>query len=197
MPDFFVHPQALVETESIGEGTRVWAFAHVMADVVIGRDCNICDHAFIESGVRLGNGVVIKNGVAIWQGVEIADNAFVGPNAVFTNDLAPRSRRLPGMAEHYRDRPWFRKTMLEEGATVGANATIVCGVTLGRFCMIGAGSVVTGDVPPYALAYGAPARVRGYVNRTGDRLEERDGFLVEPETGRKYVLRNNEIQEAS
>jgi len=162
---YFVHPQALVETEAIGEGTRVWAFAHVMKGAVIGSHCNIGDHAFIESSVTLGNGVTIKNGVAVWDGVSLADHVFVGPNAVFTNDLNPR-------AEVKKSREQFVATSVQEGASIGANATIVCGVTIGRYAFIGAGTVVIRDVPAYAMVVGNPARQIGFMCECGERLPE-------------------------
>jgi UDP-2-acetamido-3-amino-2,3-dideoxy-glucuronate N-acetyltransferase len=161
---YFVHPQALVETDQIGEGTRVWAFAHVMKDAVLGEHCNICDHAFVESNVHIGNGVTIKNGVALWDGVSLGDHVFVGPNAVFTNDLNPR-------AEVKKTREQFVLTQVQEGATIGANATIVCGITIGRYAFIGAGSVVIRNVPDYAMVVGNPARQIGFMCECGSRLE--------------------------
>lgn len=162
---YFVHPHALVETEAIGDNTRVWAFAHVMNGAVVGKNCNICDHAFVESGVTIGDGVTIKNGVAIWDGVTLGDHVFVGPNAVFTNDLNPR-------AEVKKGHDQFVATRVEEGASIGANATIVCGVTLGRYAFIGAGTVVIRDVPAYALMVGNPARQIGYMCECGETLPE-------------------------
>ena len=165
MAGYFAHSAAFVETESIGEGTRIWAFAHVMKDAIIGKNCNICDHSFIESNVEIGDGVTIKNGVAIWDGVSLGNHVFVGPNAVFTNDLNPR-------AEIKKGRQQFVATIVCEGATIGANATIVCGVTIGEYAFIGAGAVVTRSVPPYALVVGNPARQIGYMCRCGERLDE-------------------------
>jgi len=162
---FFVHPRALVETENIGEGTRVWAFAHVMNGAIVGRSCNICDHAFIESNVVIGDGVTIKNGVAIWDGVSLGDHVFVGPNAVFTNDLNPR-------AEVKKTREQFLTTNVQQGASIGANATIVCGVNIGRYAFIGAGAVVIRDVPAHALVVGNPARQLGFMCQCGERLPE-------------------------
>jgi UDP-2-acetamido-3-amino-2,3-dideoxy-glucuronate N-acetyltransferase len=162
---YFVHPQALVESENIGAGTRVWAFAHVMNGAVVGRNCNICDHAFIESNVVIGDGVTIKNGVAIWDGVALGDHVFVGPNAVFTNDLNPR-------AEVKKTREQFVTTKVQQGASIGANATILCGVSIGRYAFIGAGTVVLRDVPAYALVVGNPARQIGFMCQCGERLSE-------------------------
>jgi UDP-2-acetamido-3-amino-2,3-dideoxy-glucuronate N-acetyltransferase len=162
---YFVHPQALVESDEIGEGTRVWAFAHVMKGAKVGAHCNICDHAFVESNVVIGDGVTIKNGVAIWDGVTLGDHVFVGPNAVFTNDLNPR-------AEVKKAHDQFVPTRVEEGASIGANATIVCGVTIGRYAFIGAGTVVIRDVPAYSLVVGNPARKLGYMCECGETLPE-------------------------
>lgn len=169
----YIHEKALVETDRIGDGTRIWAFAHVMADVVIGEECNIGDHAFIESGVRIGTGVTIKNNALIWKGIHLADYVFIGPNVVFTNDLCPRSARLPVKKEQgLKESDWLVETYIEEGASIGANATIVAGVTLGKYCMVGAGSVVTKDVEPYALVVGNPARVVGRVDERGVRIAD-------------------------
>ena len=162
---YFVHPKALVETQKIGKGTRIWAFAHVMKDAVIGEDCNICDHAFIESNVEIGDGVTIKNGVAIWDGVTLGSHVFVGPNAVFTNDLNPR-------AEVKKGHDQFVRTRVADGASIGANATIVCGITIGRYAFIGAGTVVIRDVPAYALMVGNPARQIGSMCECGETLPE-------------------------
>jgi UDP-2-acetamido-3-amino-2,3-dideoxy-glucuronate N-acetyltransferase len=160
---YFTHPQALVETEDIGPGTRIWAFAHVLPGARIGAECNICDHAFIETGVVLGNNVTVKNGVAIWQGVTVEDNVFLGPNCVLTNDPNPRAYiKKSGEALH--------STLIRANATVGANATILCGVTIGRYAFIGAGAVVLRTVSDFALMVGNPARQVGWMCACARRL---------------------------
>lgn len=151
----FVHSHALCESESIGEGTRIWAFAHVLPGAVIGVDSNICDGVFVENDVIVGDRVTVKCGVQLWDGVTLEDDVFVGPNATFTNDIFPRSKVYP------ED---FGRTVVKSGASIGANATILPGLTIGRGAMIGAGSVVTRDVPEYAVVVGNPGRIKGYAN---------------------------------
>ena len=153
--DYFVHPSALCESTKIGEKTRVWAFAHVLPSARIGGECNICDHVFIENDVVIGDRVTIKCGVQIWDGVSLEDDVFVGPNVTFTNDPFPRSKQYPAV---------FSKIMVRRGASIGANATILPGVTIGIQAMVGAGAVVTHDVPPYAKVVGNPARIIGYTH---------------------------------
>lgn len=179
--DVFVHPSALVETSEVGSGTKVWAFAHVMEGAVVGSDCKIGDHAFIESGAILGDRVVIKNNSLIWHGVSIGDDVFVGPNTVFTNVVSPRAR--------YQTYPedWVR-TEVADRASIGANSTIVCGIRLGFNSMVGAGSVVTRDVPDHALVFGNPARHEGWVCDCGRKLA---GDLACPECGRAYQKTEN------
>jgi UDP-2-acetamido-3-amino-2,3-dideoxy-glucuronate N-acetyltransferase len=154
MTDFFVHPSALVETKNIGKNTRIWAFAHILPKAVIGEDCNLCDHTFIENDVVVGNRVTIKSGVQLWDGIMLGDDVFIGPNATFTNDPFPRSKQYPKS---------FKPTIIRQGASIGANATILPGVTVGQYAMVGAGSVVTENVPPFAVVVGNPARITGYV----------------------------------
>jgi acetyltransferase-like isoleucine patch superfamily enzyme len=147
----FVHDHALCESQSIGEGTRIWAFVHVLPGAVIGSDCNICDHVFIENDVVVGSRVTIKCGVQLWDGLRVEDDVFVGPNVTFTNDAFPRSRQYPDDG--------FPETRVCEGASIGANATILPGVTIGRRAMVGAGAVVVRDVPDAAVVVGNPARI--------------------------------------
>jgi acetyltransferase-like isoleucine patch superfamily enzyme/dTDP-4-dehydrorhamnose 3,5-epimerase-like enzyme len=151
----FVHPQGLCESSSVGDGTRIWAFAHVLPGARIGSDCNICDHVFIEGDVIVGDRVTVKCGVQLWDGLRVGDDVFIGPNATFTNDRFPRSKVYPES---------FLQTRIEEHVSIGANATILPGVTLGRNAMIGAGAVVTRSVPPNAIVVGNPARIVGYVD---------------------------------
>lgn len=166
----YIHPTALVETEEIGSGTRIWAFTHLSQGVVIGSNCNVGSHCYLESGVNVGNGVTIKNGNYIWAGVMICDGAFVGPQVVFTNDLHPRSPRLPQAARRYRNQEWLSTTIVEQGASIGGGAVIVAGVTLKRFCMVAAGAVVTKSIPAHGLVIGSPAKISGWVCSCGAKL---------------------------
>jgi acetyltransferase-like isoleucine patch superfamily enzyme/dTDP-4-dehydrorhamnose 3,5-epimerase-like enzyme len=152
----FVHPNALCESATVGAGTRVWAFAHVLPGARIGADCNLCDGVFVENDVTVGDRVTIKCGVQLWDGVTLEDDVFVGPNVTFTNDRMPRSKRYPET---------FARTTVCAGASIGANATILPGVTIGRSAMVGAGAVVTRSVPPHAIVVGNPARLTGYVDQ--------------------------------
>jgi len=155
-PDYFVHSHALVESTEIGANTRIWAFAHVMKGARIGRECNIGDHAFIEAGVVLGNNVTVKNGVSIWTNVTVEDNVFLGPNCVFTNDPNPRAYLKKGAEA-------LEATLLKANATVGANATVLCGITIGRYAFIGAGAIVLHSIPDFALIVGNPGRHVGWM----------------------------------
>jgi acetyltransferase-like isoleucine patch superfamily enzyme len=161
----FVHPKGLCESDSVGAGTRVWAFAHVLPGAVIGGDCNICDHAFVEGGARLGNNVTVKNGVLVFDGVTCEDDVFLGPAMVFTNDYLPRAAIKKG-------HDGLLPTTVRRGATIGANATIVCGITIGEQAFIGAGSVVVGDVPAHSITYGNPARHHGWICECTERLDD-------------------------
>jgi acetyltransferase-like isoleucine patch superfamily enzyme len=159
-----LHPQALVESDAIGDGTRIWAFAHVMAGARVGRNCNLGEGVFVESGVVIGDDVTVKNGVALYTGLTVEDEAFLGPHCVFTNDLRPRSGR------HKRPPAAFAETRIGRGASVGANATILCGHAVGAYAMVAAGAVVTCDVPAYRLVAGVPARPIGFVCACGETL---------------------------
>lgn len=170
--DYFKHQLALVETAAVGKGTRIWAFAHILPGAKIGADCNICDHTFIENDVTIGDRVTIKCGVQLWDGVRLEDDVFVGPNATFTNDKLPRSgvrHKKPAI------------TTVKAGASIGANSTIVPGVTIGFKALVGAGAVVTRDVPPWAIVTGNPARITGYVG--AERHEALQPTALPPQPG--------------
>jgi UDP-2-acetamido-3-amino-2,3-dideoxy-glucuronate N-acetyltransferase len=178
-PRVFVHPSALCESETVGDGTRVWAFAHVMRGARLGSGCNVGDHAFVETGAVVGDNVTIKNNVLLWNGVTVEDDVFLGPNAVFTNDRAPRAAFKKPASEY------LVPTLVRRGASIGANATVLCGVTIGEGAFVGAASVVTRDVGAHALVVGNPARRVGWVCTCGTRL---GASLQCPDCGRVYAL---------
>jgi UDP-2-acetamido-3-amino-2,3-dideoxy-glucuronate N-acetyltransferase len=179
--NWFAHETAIIDQPAqIGEGTKVWHFSHVMSGAVIGRGCNFGQNVFVANGVRVGDNVKVQNNVSLYTGVELEDDVFCGPSCVFTNVINPRSQ----IARHNQ----YRITLVRRGATIGANATLVCGVTIGRYAFIGAGAVVRGDVPDYVLMLGVPGARRGWMSRHGHRLNVRDGEgnLVCPESGWRY-----------
>ncbi len=186
-PSVFVHEKGLCESEDVGPRTRVWAFAHVLKGARIGADCNVCDHAFVEGGAVIGDRVTIKNCVLVYEKVTVEDEVFLGPNMVFTNDMWPR-------AAFKKPKEEWLPTTVRTGASIGANATIVCGVTLGEQSFVGAGSVVIEDVPAHALVVGNPARQIGWVCTCGQRLGEeldcrcgRAFLLIDRRTGLKQT----------
>jgi acetyltransferase-like isoleucine patch superfamily enzyme len=185
----------LCESNSVGEGTRIWAFAHVMEGARIGRDCNIGDHAFIESGAIIGDRVTVKNGAMIWNGVVIEDDAFIGPGVLFTNDKHPRSPRSEVAAERYHESEgWLTPTRVHRGSAIGAGAVILCGVELGAYSTVGAGAVVTRDVPSQRLVLGNPARVAGWVCQCGAALSD---SMVCATCERIYRLVGDQLSESS
>lgn len=178
---YFAHDSAYVDEGcEIGAGTKIWHFCHVMSGAKLGRGCNLGQNVLVASGVVIGNNVKIQNNVSVYTGVELEDDVFCGPSCVFTNVINPRSQ----IVRHSQ----YQRTLVRRGVTIGANATIVCGATLGRYAFIGAGAVVRGDVPDYALMLGVPARQRGWMSRHGHRLTERNsaGALICPESGWRY-----------
>jgi UDP-2-acetamido-3-amino-2,3-dideoxy-glucuronate N-acetyltransferase len=167
MSDFFVHESAYVDDGAVvGKGTKVWHFCHVMPGAIIGERCNLGQNVVVMPGTRIGNNVKIQNNVSIYEGVILEDDTFCGPSCVFTNVLNPRS--------HVSRKNEYRETRVRRGATIGANATIVCGVTLGTYAFVGAGAVVTSDVPDFALMVGVPARRVGWMCQCGIRLQVKD-----------------------
>lgn len=158
-----IHPKSDVLSNSVGKDTSIWQFCVVLPEAKIGRNCNICAHVFIENKVVVGDNVTIKNGVQLWDGVTIEDNVFIGPNATFTNELIPRSKA------HSPEK--IQETIVKTGASIGANVTILPGVVIGEYAFIGAGSVITTNVPPYSVFFGNPARHQGYITEEGERLD--------------------------
>lgn len=181
---YFAHPAALVESNEIGDGTRVWAFAHVLKGAVVGANCNVCDHVFIEDGAVVGDRVTLKNNVLVWRGVVIEDDVFVGPGVVFTNDLDPR-------AEFKKPPEEWLSTLVRRGATLGANSTIICGVEIGRYAFIGAGAVVTRSVPDHQVVVGNPARPVGWVCTCAHGLDEE---LLCGRCGRRFVKSSSGVK---
>lgn len=172
-----IHPNAIVESNAIGDHTRVWAFVHILDGASVGSDCNICDHCYVEYGVSIGNRVTLKCGVYLWEGITIEDDVFVGPNVVFTNDIRPRSKQYVPV----------QKTLIKQGASLGANSTILAGVTVGAYAMTGIGSVVTRDVPAHALVYGNPAKIKGWVDERGVKLTSTANNEWQNELGEIYI----------
>lgn len=185
--DYFVHQTACIDQGAvIGEGTKIWHFSHIMAGAVIGKSCNIGQNVVISPEVVLGNNVKIQNNVSVYTGVVCEDDVFLGPSCVFTNVINPRSA--------VNRRGQYLKTKVGKGATIGANATIVCGHDIGEYAFIGAGAVVTKDVPPYALLVGNPAVQMGWMSEYGHKLEfDADGNAVCPESGQCYHLENGKV----
>lgn len=186
--DTLIHPTAVIDEGcTIGEGTRIWHFSHVMQGARVGKSCNIGQNVVISPGAIVGDRVKIQNNVSVYTGVTVEDDAFLGPSCVFTNVINPRS--------FISRKDEFRPTIVRRGASIGANATIVCGNEIGEYAMVGAGAVVTKDVPPYSLWVGNPARQAGWVSRAGHKLDFKDGIAVCPETGAHYRLADGRVEE--
>lgn len=186
--DTLIHPTAVIDEGcTIGEDTRIWHFSHVMHGARVGKSCNIGQNVVISPGAIVGDRVKIQNNVSVYTGVTVEDDAFLGPSCVFTNVINPRS--------FISRKDEFRPTIVRRGASIGANATIVCGNEIGEYAMIGAGAVVTKDVPPYSLWVGNPARQAGWVSRAGHKLDFNDDMAVCPETGAHYRLADGRVEE--
>jgi UDP-2-acetamido-3-amino-2,3-dideoxy-glucuronate N-acetyltransferase len=185
--DYFVHPSAVIDDGcKIGKGTKVWHFSHIMPDCEIGENCNLGQNVVVSPGVKLGRNVKVQNNVSIYTGVICEDDVFLGPSMVFTNVINPRS--------NVNRRGLYAKTTVKRGASIGANATIVCGNDIGAFAFIGAGSVVTKNIPDYALMVGNPARQIGWMSEYGHRLEfDEEGVAVCPESGENYLFKNDTV----
>lgn len=185
---YFAHETAVIDQGAkIGQGSKVWHFCHVMAEAQIGKDCNLGQNVFVANKVVLGNNVKVQNNVSIYEGVVCENDVFLGPSMVFTNVYNPRS----GVVR----KDEFKKTYVKVGASIGANSTIVCGVTLGRYCFIGAGSVVKNDVPDYAIIVGVPGVQKGWMSEYGERLDfESDSIYICPHTGCSYELSNGSVK---
>ena len=179
MSDYFVHESSYVDDgASIGKGTRIWHFSHVMPGAVIGSGCNLGQNVVVMPGTRIGNNVKIQNNVSVYEGVELEDDVFCGPSCVFTNVMNPRS--------HVSRKSEYRRTLVKRGATIGANATVICGAVIGEYAFVGAGAVVRGEVLPYALMVGVPARRVGWMCRCGERLTVEGGGAVCTACGSGY-----------
>ncbi|MEA4892156.1 MAG: DapH/DapD/GlmU-related protein [Peptococcaceae bacterium] len=186
--EFFVHESSYIDEGcEIGQGTKIWHFSHVMKDARIGRNCNIGQNVVISPGVILGNGVKIQNNVSVYTGVICEDDVFLGPSCVFTNVINPRA-----FIERKNE---YKKTVIKQGASIGANATIVCGNQIGKYALIGAGAVITKDVPDYAMVYGNPAKIKGYVCKCGEQLHFINNNAVCNLCGKAYDLCNTKIVE--
>lgn len=185
--DYQAHETAIIDADcSIGKGTKIWHFSHIMSHCVIGENCNIGQNVVVSPYVKLGNNVKVQNNVSVYTGVECDDDVFLGPSMVFTNVINPRS----AISRKHE----YKRTHVGRGATIGANATIVCGHDIGEYAFIGAGAVVTKEVPPYALVVGNPSRQIGWMSRYGHRLQfDEQGIAVCPESGMKYELKNNSV----
>ena len=187
MRDYIAHQSACIDDGAvIGQGTKIWHFCHVMPGAVIGERCNLGQNVVVMPGTRIGNNVKIQNNVSIYEGVELEDDVFCGPSCVFTNVINPRS--------HISRKSEYQRTLVKRGASIGANATVVCGATIGEYAMIGAGAVVRRDVPPYALMVGVPARRIGWVCQCGVRLTVREKRTQCTVCGSRYVEREGGLQ---
>lgn len=186
--EFFVHESSIVDDQvEIGNGTKIWHFSHILSHTMIGNNCSFGQNCVVGPKVHVGNGVKVQNNVSIYEGVEVEDDVFLGPSMVFTNVINPRA--------FIQRKEEFKKTLLKRGCTVGANATIVCGITIGEYALIGSGAVVNKDVKPYALMVGVPAKQIGWVGISGNTLRFVDGIAVDDFDGKKYAIIDENLKE--
>lgn len=188
---YFVHETAIVdENVTIGKGTKIWCFTHILKNTTIGKKCIFGQNCVVGANVNIGNNVKVQNNISIYDGVEVEDDVFLGPSMVFTNVINPRS--------FIERKTEFKKTLMKKGCSVGANATIVCGITVGRYAFVGAGSVVTKDVPDFALVYGSPAKVRGWVSISGEKLEfNEEGIAKDATDNTTYQFKDGKVSQTS
>ena len=186
--DFFIHESSFIDDGvKIGKGTKIWHFSHILSHTQIGRNCSFGQNCVVGPNVSIGNGVKVQNNISIYEGVEIEDDVFLGPSMVFTNVINPRAFIVRKQE--------FKKTLLKKGSTIGANVTVVCGVTIGEYALIGSGAVVNKDVKPYALMVGVPARQIGWVGISGNTLEFIDGIATDSYEGKQYAIIDKQLKE--
>ncbi|WP_281950354.1 DapH/DapD/GlmU-related protein [Nitrosophilus kaiyonis] len=186
--NYFVHESSYVDDNvQIGENTKIWHFCHILSNTIIGKNCSFGQNCVVGPNVKIGNNVKVQNNISIYDGVEIEDDIFLGPSMVFTNVINPRA--------FINRKSEFKKTLLKKGCSIGANATIVCGITIGEYALIGAGAVVNKDVKPYALMVGVPARQIGWVDKAGNKMIfDKNGIAVDSYDDTKYILIDDEIK---
>jgi UDP-2-acetamido-3-amino-2,3-dideoxy-glucuronate N-acetyltransferase len=189
MAKFFVHESSYIDDNvEIGENTKIWHFCHILSNTKIGRNCSFGQNCVVGPNVKIGNNVKVQNNISIYDGIEIEDDVFLGPSCVFTNVINPRA--------FINRKNEFKKTLLKKGCSIGANATIVCGVTIGEYALIGAGAVVTKDVPDFALMVGVPARQIGWVDKAGNKMEfNENGIAIDSYDGSRYVIIDGKVKE--
>jgi UDP-2-acetamido-3-amino-2,3-dideoxy-glucuronate N-acetyltransferase len=187
--NYFIHESSYIDDDVvIGDNTKIWHFSHILSQTTIGKNCSFGQNCVVGPKVKVGNGVKVQNNISIYEGVEIEDDVFLGPSCVFTNVINPRA--------FIQRKDEFKKTLLKKGCSIGANATIVCGVTIGEYALIGAGAVVNKDVKPYALMVGVPAKQIGWIDKAGNRLKfDEDGIAIDSFDGSKYVIIDEKIKE--
>jgi acetyltransferase-like isoleucine patch superfamily enzyme len=185
MEKYYIHPKAIVETKKIGEGTKIWAFSHILPGTSIGKSVNIAEHCFVENNVKIGNDVTIKCGVFIWDGIIIEDHVMLGPSATLTNDLYPRSKNV-----NYKQ----LNTIFKKGCSIGANATILAGVKIGEYSMVGAGAVVTKDIPDFAIVYGNPASIKDYICVCGNKMIFNKNDKYSCQCGKTYKKNDYQVE---